>query len=440
MSKSSARRAAKQIETFLEDVSATLSHTSQFVQRRSKLDGVTFIKLLLLAWLKHPNASLVTLARYAKGFGVQISAQGLAKRFHKRAVAYTQGLFEESLRQFCHPHGLPIELLQWFSGIYLLDSTQYMLPAALAQMWPGHGTKGTEAGMKLQLTFEYLRGQVSHVDCSAAAVTDRVYALPSIPARSLHLFDLGYFRLTVFQQIANAQAFFLSRLKSNSVIYWDALGHCRLELDDWCQTLRGDRHEQLVYVGIKERLPARLIVVRCPPEIAAERRRKAKVDAKSHHWNCSQRHLDLLDWNLFITNLPADRFPIEHILRLYRLRWQIELIFKFCKSQLGLDRVQGCGIERIQVQLYLRLILLVLHGYLIAPLRLTEYGELSAVKAWPIFQDTADALMAIFQRRWRKLPALLAELEADLLRFAQKSKRRKHPSSLAFFLTDALSV
>ena len=108
-----------------------------------------------------------------------------------------------------------------------------MLPSTLSQIWTGHGTKGTEAGMKLQLTFEYLRGQLSDVDCTAVAVADhRVYTLPSIPARSLHLFDLGYFRLTVFQQIANSQAYFLSRLKSNSGIYWSPLGHCHLELPD----------------------------------------------------------------------------------------------------------------------------------------------------------------------------------------------------------------
>ena len=68
--------------------------------------------------------------------------------------------------------------------------------------------------------------------------------------------------------------------------------------------------------------------------LANLRRRKPRKEAKKKGRTPSQAHLAMCDWTLFATNATADILPVEIILSLYRLRWQIELIFKQLKSVL----------------------------------------------------------------------------------------------------------
>lgn len=433
MSKRAKTVQALKLEQFVEESSAKYCEQSGFVQRRSKLSGVIFMKLLILTWLKQPTASLETLARRVADFGVNISAQGLGKRFHQRAVDYAEGLFQESLTRFRTQVQVPVELLKQFNGIYLLDSTQITLPAKLESVWRGYGGQASPASLKVHLTFEYLSGQLNRIDCVEGRQSDRKYPMGAIPIGSLHLFDLGYFSLPVFAQIDAAKAFFLSRLKSNTVLYVDE-GHTRLDLAQWCLEFTGTTAEHVLWIGGDATLQARVLMMRCPPEVAAERRRKTNKAAKQKGWQPSAHHLALLDWNLYVTNIPADWLTFQQTLNLYRIRWQIELVFKLCKSQLGLDQVQGCGQHRILVQLYVRLILLVMLCYLVAGIRLSGHGELSPTKAWQCFQDYADKFLRVFQGRWATLPRLLMQLEKDWLRFSQKSKRKKTPSTMALFM------
>jgi hypothetical protein len=433
MSRRTKAAQASKLEQFVEQSSAKHCEQSGFVQRRSKLSGVIFMKLLILTWLKQPTASLETLARRAVDFGVTISAQGLGKRFHQRAVDYAEGLFEESLSHFREQVQVSVDLLAQFNGIYLLDSTQIALPAKLESVWRGYGGHGSPASLKVHLTFEYLSGQLNRIACVEGRQSDRKYPLGEIPVGSLHLFDLGYFSLVVFAQIQDAKAFFLSRLKSNTVFFVDE-GHTRLDLAQWCLGFTGNCAEHVLWIGGDAALQARVLMVRCPPKVAAERRRKTNQIAKQKGWQPSEHHLALLDWNLCVTNIPADWLTFQQTFDLYRIRWQVELIFKLCKSHLGLDQVQGCGQHRILVQLYVRLILLVLLCYLIAGIRLTQVGELSHTKAWQCLQDYADKFLRVFQGRWAALPRLLQQLEDDWLRFAQKSKRKKSPSTMALFM------
>jgi Transposase DDE domain len=39
-----------------------------------------------------------------------------------------------------------------------------------------------------------------------------------------------------------------------------------------------------------------------------------------------------LTWNLFITNVPQTIWQPQTVLRVYPIRWQVELIFKSWKS------------------------------------------------------------------------------------------------------------
>ena len=61
----------------------------------------------------------------------------------------------------------------------------------------------------------------------------------------------------------------------------------------------------------------------------------------------------------FVTNLPEDgEFGVsnEEIAEIYRLRWQIELLWKFLKMHLKLDRIITKNVNGIEIQIYCSLI------------------------------------------------------------------------------------
>ena len=56
----------------------------------------------------------------------------------------------------------------------------------------------------------------------------------------------------------------------------------------------------------------------------------------------------------FVTNLPEDgEFGVsnEEIAEIYRLRWQIELLWKFLKMHLKLDRIITKNVNGIEIQI-----------------------------------------------------------------------------------------
>ena len=51
------------------------------------------------------------------------------------------------------------------------------------------------------------------------------------------------------------------------------------------------------------------------------------------------RSLVAAEFIILGTTLPAEGYPAEEVLAVYRLRWQIELAFKRLKSLLGMDQI-----------------------------------------------------------------------------------------------------
>ena len=91
----------------------------------------------------------------------------------------------------------------------------------------------------------------------------------------------------------------------------------------------------------------RIIASALPPEEAAEARKKREQEAKKKGKQLQPDTLFLVGWSLLITNLPKRPWSYQHILQLYRARWQIELLFKRMKQMMDMHVTrsktpQGC--------------------------------------------------------------------------------------------------
>ena len=129
----------------------------------------------------------------------------------------------------------------------------------------------------------------------------------------------------------------------------------RIDLIRLLKKQTGHSADLAVKLGCRSKhiLPCRLILLRNPDPVTGQRRRTAKAHARKRGATLSRDYLFILGWTLFVANAPASMISVQPIYALYRIRWQIELIFKFWKSYCGLHHILARRKERILTELYL---------------------------------------------------------------------------------------
>jgi DDE family transposase len=427
---------AEQLKTFLQQVAEQAGQGSGFVKRRSKISSQHFAQVMILGCLENPEASLSSFCQVSEVLGVPISEPGWHGRINLEAVRFLADLFQRSWCHFRQANGFPTEVLKGFEAVQIVDSSLIRLPKHLAQVFPGCRAAGGEAAMKVQLSWDYRRGQLNAVTLTDGKTPDQRCELPEQFATpgSLTLTDLGYFDQERFHQIAQQGAFFISRLHPQVGLYRQRDAPLALDVSQMlsqCASLEGEIE---VYVGSKRRVAVRVLYRRLPEAVAQERRRKAQANAKRRGNTSSERLLALLDWALFITNVPAERLSLEQVMTIYRVRWQVELIFKLWKSYLKVDVMGNWRIERVLCQFYSRLLGFVIFQWLAAPYRFSDQGELSSFKAFKVWQRFIPDLILVIDDQWCDLAALLRQMERHFQRFALKTKRQKSPSTFALLV------
>jgi len=90
-----------------------------------------------------------------------------------------------------------------------------------------------------------------------------------------------------------------------------------------------------------ESLAGHLHALRLPPAQAAEARRRARANAAKKGRQPQARTLIFAEWVLIWTTLPPEIVSTATLMALYRVRWQIELVFKRLKSILNMDRLRA---------------------------------------------------------------------------------------------------
>lgn len=419
-------------EFFVTTEIEALARETKLVRRRSKLTGTLFLQVLVFGFLKTSRASLKQLAQLCSSLGAWLTPQAIDERLSEFSVAFLKRMFERGFAVFRNQLPLPLKQLQRFTQINLVDSTILTLPDALADEYPGSGGSGPPASVKIQLVFDFLRGNVQQLVLQAGRATDQAYRdyLAVVSAGSLTLMDRGYFCLGTFVTLVERGAYFISRY-----LYPTKLSTPEgavVNLLTLLQSTTAQEFEQAVLLGAKEQLAVRLIVVRVPPAVAEKRRQRLKEKVKRGKRKAySPEYLALQDWSLWITNVPAAWLSMAHVRCLYRVRWQIELIFKLWKSYCGLQPQHVWRRERILTELYAKMLGILLGTYLSAPLRIPDAQwaerELSSVQAHKLLADMAlQLLLALHDLE--ALTTLIMTYHQLLIRYGLEEKRKLHPN------------
>jgi hypothetical protein len=212
--------------------------------------------------------------------------------------------------------------------------------------------------LKIQAVYDILTETFPRFELTPYTRNDQAASkdvLSFIQEGDLIIRDLGYFSLDAFKMIVRAKAFFLSRLRYGFSIFsedgkpFDLPGNLRkygsLDVD--------------LILGAEGKMPVRLVALPVPHSVADERRRKLRSH-RDKRLNPGKTHLELLGWDIFITNVPRHIWDTEIVRETYRIRWRIETIFKAWKSHFNIANIKDGSAAQVQVLIYSRLICITL--------------------------------------------------------------------------------
>ena len=205
-----------------------------------------------------------------------------------------------------------------FEHIHIQDGSSFALKHSLAGVFPGRFTTVSPAAVELHVDLDLLSDTVNQVVLSPDSSAERQF-LPDVQdlAGSLLLADRGYFARAYFQALDEAGGHFIVRAGSGiNPLIVRALGpdgravkrfaHRRLK-DVLCKLARFEYLDMTVQFG---KWQCRLVV----------------------HPNLSPGGAP----RYLLTNLDPQVFTPQHVSDGYRLRWQVELLFKEWKSYANL--------------------------------------------------------------------------------------------------------
>lgn len=339
----------------------SLSKKSGFVERSSKLDGPKFLEMLMFGNRKG-SASLNDLSAYLlEEYNINISKQSVDERFNKQAVNYLKEILTKQISATIHNKNDDGILNEVFNRVLIKDSTRYSLPDKYSEKYEGHCgcTANSKSMISIQFEYDHLSGSILDLSLTSGRRNDQKDArekLDHITKGDLRISDLGYATMPYMVKIAKQEAYFLNRLNPQCGAYEIETGE---DVDFGSIYKRLKKHNLLyiekdILIGQQYKLPCRIIISMVPDKVyekrikAANKRNKSKSIPNDYK---VKAHL-----NIFVTNVEVKKLMAQQVIDLYKIRWQIELIFKVWKSLGKINIINNCKIDRFECQLLGKLI------------------------------------------------------------------------------------
>lgn len=280
--------------------------------------------LRLILFYLSGNKSLIDVSQFARMSGIgKISDVGFMKRFLKSKewiIWLSQHILPNPVLRFKKPEWLkPYQVLA-------VDASDIVEKGAVKRLWHLH----------------YALDLFS-LTCSQFKVTEQSTGESlknfTLTKGCLVIADRAYGTIKSIEHCLAAGGDFIIRIRNKPFHIYDENGR-KLVLADWLRTV-GNSAEQLnVWIKNSERklIPVRICACKkTEAEIAAEQTRIRKMESRKQR-KLSEETVFTHNYMFVITSLPLE-LSAEEILSCYRLRWQVELVFKRLKSLLQLGSI-----------------------------------------------------------------------------------------------------
>ena len=167
--------------------------------------------------------------------------------------------------------------------------------------------------------------------------------------------DRGYSTVSGVHHVASKKAHVIVRVNTALFLILDSKGQ-KFPLLDKVTTIKKPNQIKSWSVLIPNRkgetINGRICVIRKSEEAIKISHKKLKANASKKGTNLQPETLEYAKYIILFTNYPDEAFSAFEILEWYRVRWQIELVFKRFKSIAGLGHLPKHNDESSKAWLY----------------------------------------------------------------------------------------
>jgi len=269
--------------------------------------------------------------------------QAVGKQMQKRDMELFGGIFRNTLKSSLH---LLTEQDKWYLKMFkdarIVDSTVVNLNKVLCSEF--RATTEGKAALKIHTIFSLSKFVPLRFKITKQRSSDVKFDFLDGTKNVLYINDLGYWCFPLFKKIMGQDSFFISRLKdgcnprileflSPGYSVFNGTRKTLKELID-CNNLGGKSIDLMIKLpGIVEKL--RLVGLK----------HKEK-------------------WYFYVTNIMDEKFTPQVIYEIYRLRWQIEMFFKWLKHILKLEHITCEKPNAIMIEIYAAMIMFLITRFL----------------------------------------------------------------------------
>lgn len=385
-------------------------------ERCRKLTCVVFFWMAVLAFgpggpiTLHQVITYAVAAHLVAGLAfaqARLSKEAVSENFRERPWQFFEAMLRYLLLTYAHlwqhlagqPKPLVVEQLQ----VWLIDATLMRVANRLLPLSPARATGKQKEWAALKL---HLSGCLFRSVPEVLAITPekenehKISFLRPAGEAVLYVFDLGYWAYHLFDPILDNGQHFLSRLRQdgNPLILAVQIGD-----PPWV----GKRLKSIALTGEQIDLTVHLSSHnKAHPQMRHDVRLVGQYVAKDEAWH------------LYVTSLLASViYPVSLVVDLYRLRWQIEILFRNLKGVLRIANFVSTTENGIRIQIYAALIhyvlthLIILKAMQVTGRKFEDFAVPYCLEAvQQVLQQTESLIRTRTQPNWDELEARLIEV------------------------------
>lgn len=286
-------------------------------------------------------------------------------KFNENAVLFFKAVLSSLLSSELSYSDDEMDHPRKFNRVVIGDSTKFSIPNNMSSDYPSYGGNvKVKALMNIQHSYDILNKKLLDVTIGKATSNDQSYVtriIETVQTNDLLIYDLGYVTTLFINQIIKKDAYFLNRLPSQ----WNVYEAQSAKKVDWGLLYKDMKRKKSTTLEMqvhltKQKIESRMIFNLVSKEVYEKRINLATKRAKSYGNNVSKEYKIRARFDVYITNAKSQDIKKEDVKSIYRLRWQIELIFKVWKSVLKIDMSKKVNKYRFECQLIAKLIWVIL--------------------------------------------------------------------------------
>jgi len=276
-----------------------------------------------------------------------------------------------------------------FKRIVLQDGSSFAVHDGLKETFKGHFTKISPAAIEVHVSWDVLKGYPEEISVSPDSQAEYDF-LPDAQSLvdTLFLADRGYFKLSYLESIDIAGGFYIVRARTTVNPVVAAFNRHGKVLKRFSQKKQKD---------VKKHIRRSVIV-------------DMDVEGKTNYRLIASWPKGRNEPTYWATNLSREKFSAEAVIKLYSLRWQIELLFKEWKFYCNLQKFNTRNATMMEGLVWASLLTLLVKRRIgmsvqqLAGIELSTFMVAKNTQGWfyQLMESITQGVISFLKETWQK--------------------------------------